>query len=522
MKGSPGKARDGARVNKKKPSPVKSKSILAMFAKQREKALESPISTLPDHETSVGSGAVSSKEIVIIDDGDVQMIESPYFSPTKQSARRSQVSEEKATTSKKRLSLRNLKVKVERSTSQTSNGSIDKAGTSQNTASLDETRESCMTQSSSSVLGKKGRISLSLKRKDMTESDGDTDFQSTGELTRGKKGKGKNRSDQRNKKQKLETKKAAQKSRRGDKYESNGHQKSIGKASSKTKGNHGQMVDSHEEFEIETPSPASVSSSALDSGIGTQESTGSHDNQTSQSISTKKSTVSTEKKMDEKVSGRPTHVISGTNSSCIEVKDPSGVSSGSHVQSKSKEDIYRSILDKQAGLSEVTAKSADSNGKEGGADSDTVLKDTSRMLSNSRDPQEKNINVPETENVDPDNEEEEKFKVAYYLENFKVVLKTVLDTDDDRNLFSAEDLTHVETFYNISGRFSYYDHHGVSLDLEAGCPKLAMVNLLVSYFPRETTIYWDYNNEPIFTLFQEVRHYIIKRCKGIYIGVKIN
>jgi len=52
--------------------------------------------------------------------------------------------------------------------------------------------------------------------------------------------------------------------------------------------------------------------------------------------------------------------------------------------------------------------------------------------------------------------EREGYRIPYYLENFRTIMTTVLEDEDNRNLFNEEDKTFVSTFDNLSGMLLTY------------------------------------------------------------------
>ena len=55
--------------------------------------------------------------------------------------------------------------------------------------------------------------------------------------------------------------------------------------------------------------------------------------------------------------------------------------------------------------------------------------------------------------VESDREESEQYKVPYYVENFKLIVKSILEDSYYEDLFSEQDLETVAIFNNLSGKY---------------------------------------------------------------------
>ena len=62
----------------------------------------------------------------------------------------------------------------------------------------------------------------------------------------------------------------------------------------------------------------------------------------------------------------------------------------------------------------------------------------------------------EKDEAEGDTEEGDQYRVSYYVENFKLIMKSILEDTYYENLFNENDLDTVSAFNNLSGKQFYY------------------------------------------------------------------
>ena len=55
--------------------------------------------------------------------------------------------------------------------------------------------------------------------------------------------------------------------------------------------------------------------------------------------------------------------------------------------------------------------------------------------------------------AESDKEENDQFKVPYYVENFKLIVNSILEDDYYKDLFSEQDLETIAIFNKLSGKY---------------------------------------------------------------------